>query len=406
MPESPPGAATPTAVLLNPRARVIGAAAALGCATVVVADPALPLPDEVPGEPVRASWLDGPGEITALLRRTRFPGPVSCFGFDEAGSLTAASVNDRMGWPGNPPAALRAFQDRALLRSVVGDRAGVPVAHEVCPTRDRVPEAAARIGYPCVVKPVDGARSAGGRYLAGPADAEEFAAARSPLRTPHLVEEFLAGRAYSVEAVSSPRGHRVLAVTEKSTTGAPHFVETGHILPVDLAPETEREITGLVTGVLDAAGLRYGPSHTELVLTTEGARLVEAHALPGGDHITDLLALALGEDVFAQAIAGPLGLVAPAPRTGPRVAGVRYVTFRGAVPAHDVRTELVTSLPGVAEVRIDVPPGEAPTPVRAPVRAPGGGHAFVLATGRDRDELERNLDRATRTLTAGTDPAA
>ena len=45
------------------------------------------------------------------------------------------------------------------------------------------------------------------------------------------MEEFAPGREYSIEYVSWQGEHHFLACTEKFTTGAPLFVETGHLQP-------------------------------------------------------------------------------------------------------------------------------------------------------------------------------
>lgn len=385
----------PTAVLLNPRDLVVTAARKLGFSMIVVGDPRAPLPDNAPGPVVRSPWITDVDQLVEQLRALDLPAPVSCFGFGEQGSAAAAVVNDRLGWPGNPPEALAAFKDKARLRAEVGDRAGVPVAHVTCTAREELCPAIERIGYPCVVKPVDGTGSSGVQYLADQEETERYLAALS-FDAPHIVEEFLAGAEYSVEAVSSPEGHRILAITEKTTTGAPHFVETGHTLPVRLDPADEASISDLVTGTLDAVGHRYGPSHTEVMLTRAGPRLIESHGRPGGDRISDLLLLALGEDVFEQMMTAVFGLPAPAPATHERMAGIRFVTFDRTVPLPGISTELVASLPGVAEAAITVEAGRQPPEVRGS----GDRHGFVVATGNTRDELETNLARAVRTLTA------
>jgi biotin carboxylase len=385
----------PTAVLLNPRDLVVSAARKLGLSLLVVADPEAPLPDNAPEPVLRSPWISDLDQLVEQLRALDLPAPVSCFGFGELGSAASAIVNERLGWPGNPPEALAAFKDKARLRAAVGDRAGTPVAHVTCTTEDELRPAIERIGHPCVVKPVDGTGSAGVRHLA---DREETDRYLAGLRfdTPHLVEEFLDGAEYSVEAVSSAEGHRILAITEKTTTGAPHFVETGHTLPVRLDAGDEAAVHDLVAGTLDAVGYRYGPSHTEVMLTGSGPRLIESHGRPGGDRISDLLLLALGEDVFARTMSAVLGLPTPEPATGQRVAGIRFVTFDRRAPMPGISTELVTSLPGVAETAITVEPGRRPPEVRQS----GDRHGFVVATGSTRDELETNLARAVRTLTA------
>ncbi|WP_269856774.1 ATP-grasp domain-containing protein [Streptomyces sp. RPT161] len=384
-----------TAVLLNPRDLVIRAAHRLGVSTVIATVPGGPEPVGASGPVLRTPWHIDPGELIDELRALELPAPVSCFGFGELGCAVSAVVNRELGWPGNPPQALEAFKDKARLRSLVGDRAGAPVAHLTCLTKDEILPATDRIGFPCVVKPVDGTGSSGVRYLTGPSEAEHYLSTLD-FQTPHLVEEFLTGTEYSVEAISSPAGHRILAITEKMTTGAPHFVETGHTLPVHLDPADQAAIGDLVTATLDAAGYRYGPSHTEVMLTAAGPRLIESHGRPGGDRISDMLELALGEDVFEQAMANVLGLPAPTEATRTRVAGIRYVTFDRAAAMPVIDTAPVAALPGVAEVSVCVPAGEYPPEIRKS----GDRHGFVVATGDTRDGLEHNLARAVRALTA------
>lgn len=385
----------PTVVLLNPRDLVVTAAHTLGLSVIVVADPQAPLPANAPEPVLRSPWITDPDHLVDQLRALELPAPVSCFGFGELGSAASALVNERLGWPGNPPEALAAFHDKARLRAEVGDRAGTPVAHVTCTTRQELRPAIARIGFPCVVKPVNGTGSSGVQYLADEEQTERYLTGLN-FEAPHLVEEFLTGAEYSVEAVSTPEGHRILAITEKTTTGAPHFVETGHTLPVRLDPADETAITDLVTATLDAVGYRYGPSHTEVMLTRTGPRLIESHGRPGGDRISDLLLLALGEDVFAQMMTAVFGLPAPAPASHQRVAGIRFITFDRTVPMPGISTELVTSLPGVAETAITVEAGRLPPHLRSS----GDRHGFVVATGDTRDQLETNLARAVRTLTA------
>ncbi|WP_327306700.1 ATP-grasp domain-containing protein [Streptomyces sp. NBC_01298] len=387
--------AQPTAVLLNPRDTVVSAAHDLGLAVIVVADPSQPKPPAVNAAVLESSWTASSADLVRQLRELALPGPVSCFGFGEIGCSVAAVVNQELGWPGNPPQALAAFTNKAELRALVGEQAGKPVAHVTCFAEGTLLSAIETIGFPCVVKPIDGTGSSGVRFLAGRPEAERYAQ-ETEFSGPLLVEEFLAGAEYSVEAMSDGEGHRILAITEKMTTGAPHFVETGHTLPVGLTAADEAAVTDLVTAMLDAVGYRYGPSHTEIMITTDGPRLIESHGRPGGDRISDMLVLALGEDVFAQTMAAVFGMPVPAEPAHRRVAGIRYVTFDGAVPMLELSTALVASLPGVEEVHIAVPAGQLPPRISES----GDRHAFVVAVADSRAELETRLDCALRTLTA------
>ena len=52
-----------------------------------------------------------------------------------------------------------------------------------------------------------------------------------------LVEEYVPGTEYSVEYVSWKGKHHFLQLTLKYTTGAPRFIETGHLEPAPVEPE-------------------------------------------------------------------------------------------------------------------------------------------------------------------------
>ena len=57
-----------------------------------------------------------------------------------------------------------------------------------------------------------------------------------------IIEEFIDGKEYSGESIAYNGNYKLLVVTEKSTTGAPHFVETGHKQPADLSPEMLKKV--------------------------------------------------------------------------------------------------------------------------------------------------------------------
>lgn len=387
----------PTVVLLSPRPSVIRAVRRRGWAMVVVAEEEDNTPDGAENI-IHCQWTVDLDCLTGRLRELDVRGPVSCFGFGELSCRAAAEVNSRLGWPGNSPAALRIFDDKAAMRAAVGDLAGRPVAHERVDTALGTLFAMCRIGFPCLVKPTDGTGSAGVRLLRDEADARDWVVKIGD--RPRLVEEFLEGTEVSVETMSTVDGHRVIAVTEKATSGPPRFVETGHTVPMTLDPAAAAGIRAVVSATLDAAGYRYGVSHTELMLTEHGPRLIESHGRPGGDRISDMLVLALGEDVFEQTMAATLGLPMIEPSAERAVAGIRFLEFPADLPVPAVDTEAAAALPGVHEVHLAVTPGAKPKYV---CRS-GDRHGFVVAVAATRAELDATLDSAVAGL-APLDPA-
>jgi hypothetical protein len=196
-----------------------------------------------------------------------------------------------------------------------------------------------------------------------------------------------------VEAVSHAGEHTILAVSRKYTTGAPEFAETGYDLPADLDEPVRARIHELVLATLGAAGHRSGPSQTEVVLTTQGPRLIESHAHPGAECVSELLLTATGTDIAARTIATVLGLPVPEPATGGagrRFAGIRFLRLPpGQLRAVPGSAE-ARSLTGVTGLKITVPLGSHVPEATSRV----AGHGYVTAVADSPQELEAVLRKA------------
>jgi len=79
-----------------------------------------------------------------------------------------------------------------------------------------------------------------------------------------LVEEYIDGPEFSVELFDSFAG-----VTEKSGTDGPSFVEHRHVFPA-VAEDVTAALVETARRAVAAAGMRLGPTHTELRLTPAG----------------------------------------------------------------------------------------------------------------------------------------
>lgn len=382
----------PVAVLLSPRPAVVAAARRAGARTVVVAPgPSVPSDREGAERRVRTDWRDHRHLVGAVGRMEAVRrGHAAVFGFDAAGALAAARANEELGLPGTPTAAVTALMDKASLRARSNTlHPGRPVSFARCGRAALLPFLTTLIGYPCVIKPRGGADGEGVRLVHDEAGAQS-AAHGYPEVTDLIVEEFLEGPEVAVEALSQDGRHRILGWTRRLTR--PDLTPLGHELPVTLDTETAEAVRALVRGILDLAGHRDGPSHTEVILTSRGPRLVEAHARPGGEQFTRLLRLAQGTDVLALALAAGLGL--PDPVRSPRAAhaGLRYVDFPPGRRLDGVRPRLAAAraVPGVVRVQVEIP---LDATVR---RAPTGAlhHAYVLASAPTAGSLARTLTRA------------
>ncbi|MBF6335106.1 ATP-grasp domain-containing protein [Nocardia abscessus] len=144
-----------------------------------------------------------------------------------------------------------------------------------------------------------------------------------------MVEQFKPGRQLSVECISEAGEHRPVAITQKYTDERT-FAEVGHCVPADLSTA---EVSAVVTGTvaaLDALGVRYGPTHTELVLGKAGrVDLIETHTRLGGHGIPDLVADAIGIDLYDLTFAQVAGasVISRVSEILPRAGSSRAVWF-------------------------------------------------------------------------------
>lgn len=246
-------------------------------------------------------------QILAICQEKHIDG--ICTIASDVAAPTVAYVAEKMGLVGNSYATAIRANDKSLMRQALSE-AGIP-----CP-RYQVVDSFGQLdlrslSFPVIVKPVDRSGSLGVSRVddeAGLFPATNIALENS-FRHLAIVEEYIEGREISVEFISSEGVHYPLQITDKVTTGSPHFVELAHHQPADLTEEWKARINELTTRALDALGVTDGASHSEYRITDDGQIYVmEIAARMGGDFIgSDLVFLSTGYDFLKGVISVALG---------------------------------------------------------------------------------------------------
>ena len=223
--------------------------------------------------------------------------------------LTVNYVAQQMGLTSNSMAATEVSTNKSLMRQRFAQM-GDPSPRSVRVTPETKLDAI-DLAYPLIVKPVDRSGSRGVTKITRPdqlAGAVERAMAQG-FEKAAVVEAFAEGIEYSVESLSWQGAHTVLAVTRKYTTGAPGFIETGHIEPAGLDAGTLKRVEAVTRHALTSLGLTCGASHTEIKIDRDGAiRLIEIGGRMGGDCIgSALVELSTGIDFVRAVIETALG---------------------------------------------------------------------------------------------------
>lgn len=162
-----------------------------------------------------------------------------------------------------------------------------------------------RITYPCITKPTDNSGSRGVMLVHNEDELRDAVAYSSENGRSGgvMVEEYMRGPEVSVEIIATGGEPHVLQVTDKLTTGAPHFVEMGHSQPSRLDPADLAKIRDLACRAVKAVGIENGPAHVEIILTPTGPKMVELGARMGGDCITThLVPLSTGINMIEATI--------------------------------------------------------------------------------------------------------
>lgn len=249
----------------------------------------------------------------------------------------------------------------------------------------------------CIIKPADNAGSRGVKLLQGEMKISElkreyedcFSYARN---STVVMEEIMEGPEVSVESVTVDGVTHIISITDKVTCEKPYFVEIGHIEPSRLTKEIQEQIIALTKQAITAMNIKNSPSHTEIIVTEEGPKIVEIAARLGGDFITSrLVPLSTGVNMVKASVEMELGEEVQIDARMSQGAAIRFFSAQdeGKVKAICGVQEALEGR-GVEEVVIYVKPGDEVKPLHSSNDRIG----HVIAVGKNADEAWKNVEEA------------
>ena len=180
--------------------------------------------------------------------------------------------------------------------------------------------------YPIIVKPTDRSGSRSIYKLETSEGLQEAIndAISSSFEKKAVIEEYIEGKEYSVEYISWKGKHYFITITEKFTTGAPHFIETGHKEPGIVNDELLNKVKDVVSHALDSLKVENGASHSEIKIDdNNNIKIVEIGGRMGGDLIgSHLVPISTGYDFVKAVIDVSMG-VEPEKPSGKSIKNVK-----------------------------------------------------------------------------------
>lgn len=267
------------------------------------------------------AWKDGAiGETTAdyfypisivekdaILEECRRIQPVGiCSIASDLAAITVNYVAEKLGLPCNATKYTQIQTNKYAMRSALSE-AGIPCPKFVlADATTNFAEVLADFSFPVIVKPTDRSGSRSIMKLESMQGMEEAVkvACQSSFEKKAIIEEYLTGDEYSMETISYEGHHHFLAITKKFTTGAPHFIETGHKQPSDLPEAIVEKVKKMIFSALDALHVENSAGHAEFRVDRDGnIKIIEIGARMGGDCIgSDLVYLSTGNDFIKMVI--------------------------------------------------------------------------------------------------------
>ncbi|MGW0737097.1 pyridoxal-phosphate dependent enzyme [Streptomyces sp. NPDC002851] len=369
------------------------------------------------GEPDRYAGLDATGcEVvvcdTNSVRALRAT-VQDRFRREEIGGITTTSdfyvpaVADLTGWlglPGNAVDAVSVCRNKVRLRRRLREHGVDGPRFAAVTDPSEAADAVAQVGLPCVVKPADDSGSHNVRLCHTEdevrAHVETVLAVRVnvrgiPTARTALVEEYVDAPEFSVELFTEKGRTTCVGITQKSVTGRPWFVEYQHVFPARLTPAEADALEGAARAAVAAAGIRTGPTHTEIRLTPAGPLIIEVNPRLAGGMIPELIRLATGTRLLDAQLRAAVGRTPHLDaRPGPHAA-IRFL-----LPERAGRLERVDgvdearAVPGVEDVVITARPGSEVRPVRDAYDRLG----FVIATGDTHEQVTKACAEALRQI--------
>jgi len=220
----------------------------------------------------------------------------------EPGMVLAARLREEIGLPGMTVAQTVPFRDKEIMKQVL-DKAGIRTPHHFRVKNEaEIRDAAARVGYPLIIKPIAGAGSAD-TYRVG--DVRELDEVLPKVgHVPEMsVEEFIEGEEFTFDTICANgtmlfeniSWYRPRPLIARSLEWvSPQTINLRNLDRPELASGRE-----MGRQVLDVLGFETGFTHMEWFLKADGEAVFgEIGARPPGGRSVDIMNFSCEADFF------------------------------------------------------------------------------------------------------------
>ncbi|MEK6588865.1 MAG: ATP-grasp domain-containing protein, partial [Chloroflexota bacterium] len=209
-----------------------------------------------------------------------------------------------------------------------------------------------------------------------------------------LVESFLPGVEVAVEGLLMGGELSVLAIFDKpDPLEGPFFEETIYVTPSRHPVAVQEEIIDTTQKAVTALGLTEGPVHAELRVNEGGCCLLEVAPRSIGGYCSRALRFGAGATLEELIIQHALGLPLTSTLPATPASGVMMIPIpRAGILCEVQGIEQAQQVPGIDEIRMTIPVGQAVVPL--PEGSQYLGFIFARAESPERAEAALRMAHA------------
>ncbi|OXS76294.1 biotin carboxylase [Lysinibacillus sp. KCTC 33748] len=289
--------------------------------------------------------------------------------------------------------AIEMMEDKEKTRNFLKNQPYTPTFFLLKPN-ESVPN---NLKFPLIVK---SPKSTGSKDVLLANDSSELNKHLSYLRSKNpretlMIEEYIDGPQYLVEALVYKRQPHVIGIIEQEITQGKRFIITGYGVLVKVPKEIQTGLEEVLQSIVKAFNIENGALHLELRLTKNGWKLIEINPRISGGAMNSMISAAFGFNLVEETLKLFLG---ECPNINPRHKKFVYTKYV-IVESKGILEKVIgrnraTNSPGVVEVYVKPRRGTFLTP---PLSM-GHRYAYVIAEGATLDEAKDNAINAAKEI--------
>jgi len=253
------------------------------------------------------------------------------------------------------------------------------------------------LGFPLIVK---SPKSTGSKDVLLANDTGQLEKHLSHLRSKNpgetiMVEEYIEGPQYLVEALVYNRQANVIGIIEQEITQGKRFIITGYGVLVKAPKDIQTGLEEVLQSIVKEFNIENGALHLELRLTKNGWKLIEINPRISGGAMNTMLHAAFGFNLVEETLKLFLG---ERPDINPKhrkFVYTKYVIVQSkGILEKVIGRNRATNSPGVVEVYVKPNKGALLTP---PLSM-GHRYAYVIAVGATLAEAKNKAYKAAKEI--------